>query len=116
MINDITTIKQNLNINFYGNTINELASQIENDLETRVTINQSQLIFRISKKVAKSNKIDLNDSVSGYSYIESLLRNLYLVHSSEIRGMGINMDTLLHNISYMYRFNIISGNNIIIEL
>lgn len=116
MINDIITIKQQLNRFFYTtNIMDEIKNSIERDLDAKVDFLYNQIQFRISKKTAKANGFKFNDSCMAYSYIENLLLGIYSSHSEDLKKLGIDYSILSINIPFMYRLNVISGNTFILE-
>ena len=116
MINNITTIKQDLNKYFYtADVIDEIKKNIEVDLDAKVDSLPGQIQFRISKKTAKANGFKFNDSSMAYGYIESLLLRIYGNHTEDLKNLGIDYSILSNNIPFMYRLNVISGNTFILE-
>ena len=116
MVNDIITIKQNLNRYFYNtNIMDEIKKNIEIDLDAKADIISGQIQFRISKKTAKANGFKFDDSSMAYGYIEELLSKVYSSHLEELRNLGIDYSILTTNIAFMYRLNVISGNTFVLE-
>lgn len=119
MVQDITTIKQTLNREFYNTyIISQLANTIANKLDAKVDFGEFPyyINFKLAKKVAKANGFKFEDSTKEYAYVESLLKDLYLSYSAKLSNINVDMNTLLNNIQYMYRLNSIGGNTFILQL
>lgn len=117
MINDIITIKQELNRSFYTSEImEEIRRDIESDLDAKVDIVGSQIHFRISKKTAKANGFKFDDSTSVYNYIEEELKHIYYAYAKNIKDLNLDIHTIEYSITYLYRLNAISGNTFVLEL